>query len=264
MIITCDDSYIPRVKEYIGENKWQCFYLYADMLAYRTEGEHFDLWVIGEKDGIHAVAYRYYDTLHIYSKNQIVDEEMLSLVNELHPKCITGSQAVINQIKPHLQNSYSEELSHVITIDHLLEERKKFPFVEATEADVPEIAEIMTNDEVYSHVYTYEDLCRQMTDGIKSNNRRVFILRDKSGRLLASCGTYVETPEAVLINGLIVNKKVKKLGFGPAISAYVWNLVFKEGKRGIGIISINNSDSITMHQRLGFTFMGLFARLLRN
>lgn len=264
MIITCNDSYIPQVKEYIGEDKWKCFYLYADMLEYRTVGSDFGLWIHKKDDRIRAVAYRYYDTLHLYSRGWTVDHEIISLIEELHPKCITGSQDIISQIKAILKDTYTEELSHVITIDHLLGEKMRFSFTKASEADVPEIAEIMMEEEVYNHVYTYEDICRQMADGIKSGKRRVFIVRDKSGRLLASSGTYVETPEVVLIGGLIVNKKIKSFGLGPVITAYIWNLVFKEGKRGIALVSVNNHDALVMSQKMGFTFMGLYARLLKN
>ena len=264
MIITCDDSYIPQVKEYIGEDKWKCFYLYADMLEYRTVGPDFGLWIQKKDDRIQAVAYRYYDTLHLYSRDQVVDHEMISLIEELHPKCITGSQDIVGQIKALLRVAYTEELSHVITIDHLLGEKMRFSFTKASEADVPELAKIMMEDEVFYRVYTYEDLCRQMTDGIKSGKRRIFIVRDRSGRILASSGTYVETPEVALIGGLIVNKKLKSLGLGPVITAYIWNLIFKEGKRGIALVSVNNHDSVVMSQKMGFTFMGLYARLLKN
>ena len=264
MIILCDDSYIPQVKEYIGEDTWKCFYLYADMLEYRTVGSDFGLWLQKKDDGIHAVAYRYYDTIHLYSKDCTVDHEIIALIEKIQPKCITGSQDIISQIKAILRDVYTEELSHVITIDHLLGEKMRFPFTEALEADVPEIAEIMMEEEVYNHVYTYEDICRQMADGIKSGKRRVFIVRDKSGRLLASSGTYVETPEVVLIGGLIVNKKIKSVGLGPAITAYIWDLVFKEGKRGIALVSANNHDSLVMSQKMGFTFMGAYARLLKK
>ena len=264
MLIKCDDSYIPQVKEYIGEDTWKCFYLYADMLEYRTVGADFGLWIHKKDDRIHAVAYRYYDTLHLYSRGQTINHEIISLIEELHPKCITGSQDIISQITAILRDAYTEELSHVITIDHLLGEKTRFSFMKASEADVPEIAEIMMEEEVYNHVYTYEDICRQMADGIRSGKRRVFIVRDRSGRLLASIGTYVETPEVVLIGGLIVNKKIKSIGLGPAITAYIWNLVFKEGKRGIALVSVNNHDSLVMSQKMGFTFMGSYARLLRN
>ena len=264
MILKCDDSYIPQVVEYIGEDKWQCLYLYADMLEYRTEGNQFNLWIFKNEDEIDSVAYRYYDTIHFYSRNQTVNDEMISLINELQPKCITGSQDMMDQIKNRLTTAYTEELSYVFTIDHLIEEKRKLPVVEATEADVPEIAEIMMEEEVYSHVYSYDDICRQMTDRIRIGKGRVFILRDKSGHILASSGTYVETLDIVLTGGLIVSKKVKGFGFGPAMATYVWNLIFREGKQAIGLESLDNEDSKVMNQKLGYTIIGVVARLLRN
>ena len=151
----------------------------------------------------------------------------------------------------------------MVTINHAIEERKQYPIVRATESDVPEIAAIMMDDQVYNKVYTYDSLCRQMTDGIKSGKRRIYILRDQSGNLLAADGTYVEAPDIVIISGLIVARKVKGLGFGSIMLTYVSNVIREEGKQVVAFIGVENESSIITHKKLGYEFLGKNMRLLK-
>lgn len=262
MRIKCDDSYISEVTAYIGEDRWKSFYLYADLLEYKTQGSDFGLWIFQEDQKIQAVAYRYYDTVHLYSQIDEVNGEIAALINELVPKCITGSEQMINRIKPLLKGTYKQETNHIITLDHRLEEKRRFSFVQAFEKDVPEIAAAMMKEEVYSHVYTYERLCQQLEEGIRSGKRRHFMIKDKTGNLLAAAGTYVETADAVVLGGLITSSKAKGFGFGPAMSTYLTNMVIDEGKQMIGFIDIENEDSIAMHRELGFSFVGKNSRLV--
>ena len=142
MILKCDDGSIPSIVEYIDQDKWKCVYLYADMLEFRTQGENFGLWVFQNENVIQGVAYRYYDTLHFYSRNHVSVTDMVSLINELSPKCITGEEWLIEAVVPQLGNKYRLEVNHIITLSHVLEERKKFSFTRASVDDVPEIATI--------------------------------------------------------------------------------------------------------------------------
>lgn len=264
MIKKCDDSYISRVVDYIGDDKLQYFYLYADLKEFGTQGNDFGLWICCEGDQIQGVVYRYYDTVHLYRRQTELIDGLLELIEELNPYCITGPQTLIDQLKDNLKGSYNEEIQCVITIDHLLEGILKRPYVEAKLEDVPEIASIMMEEEVYNHVYTYESLCRQMQDGIRNRKRRIYLLRDRKGLLLAASGIYVETEKEAAISGLISNKRVHGLGFGPSITAYVWNLVFMEGKRGVGFINIENTEAMEMNRKLGYEFLGTYARLVRH
>ena len=171
MLIRCDDSFIPAVVEYIGDDKWKCFYLYADMLESRTEGSDFGLWAI--KNG-------YYDTLHFFSRDPVTVEDMAGLVNNLAPKCIVGTKEIIERLKLYLKGSYRQELSYVFMTEHPMRAKTNYPIKQATEEDVPVIAAAMMEEDIYRRVYTYEDLCRQMQDGIRAKKRRVFMLRLES------------------------------------------------------------------------------------
>lgn len=264
MVIKCEDSCIPRVKAYIGEDKWKCIYLYMDMLEYQAQGPNFGLWIFKDKALICGTAYQYYNALHIYCKGHPPTDDVVRLINELSPKCITGEKSLIKTIMPRLNGMYRLELSHIITINHTLKEGKKLPFIQACEEDVPKIAELMMKDKIYSSVYTYDELCQQMEEGIRLGKRRVYILRDKTGNLLVSGGTFVEAPDIVIYGGLIVDQRARGLGYGSMTAIHIANLMINEGKKVVGLVSIENEASVIMHRKIGYEFLGINARLLKD
>ncbi len=266
MLIRCDDSFIPRVTEYIGEDKVLCFYLYMDLLECGTQAEGLGLWVCESEDReLTAVAYRYYDCLHLYSRAGIPAAELVPLIKELDPKVITGSQRDIDTLLPLLDRErYTYELSHIITADKRMDGESDLSVQTAGEADVPEIAALMMTEHIYNTVYTYEGLCEALVRRIREGFGRLFVMRDETGRLVATNALSAESAEFGVINGLVTDSACRGRGLGRAITASTWNLVRDEGKRGLAFLGAENENTLRLHRRMGYTFLGLYARLIRE
>lgn len=264
MTIQCDNSYIPEVLEYIGEGRYQCFYLYMDLLEYGAHGPDVGLWLCGDEEEIKGVAYRYFDTLHLYSRDIFPAHDALGLVDELRPKCVTGSQANIDRIYGRTKDYYVCELSHIITTRRYMEGKCELAVREAGEEDIPEVAALMMKEPIYSSVYTYESLCRQLTDRMRTGFGRLFVMRDETGRLAAANATSAETRDMAVISGLVTDPELRGRGLGRAITASTWNLVRREGKRGLAFLGAENESTVALHKKMGYEFLGLYARLLRE
>lgn len=265
MMIQCDDSSIPEVIEYIGEEgRLQCFYLYADLLECGTQGPNFGLWLSKDGDRVEGVAYRYYNALHLYSRSLFPAEDALSLIKKLNPKCINGPQASIEPLREQVGDGYEYKLNHIISTDRPLKCRPNLNVIPAREEDIPEIAAMIMDDPVLSPLYTYEELCQEMRDRFRTGLGRLFVLKDRAGRILASSELNVETEGLVVTGAVIANKRVRGLGFGSALTAYTWNMLLNEGKRGVAFVSTENEEALAMNRKLGFSFLGLYARLLRK
>ena len=160
MLKKCDDSYITRVTEYIGEDRVICFYLYMDLVECGTQSEGVGLWVTEDDNGaLTSVMYQYYDCLHIYSRGLAPLEDVMTVIRELDPKVITGKQVIIDALRPSLpEGEYTYELSHIITADKLMDGKSDLEVQPAGEADVPEIASLMMKEHIYNTVYTYDSL----------------------------------------------------------------------------------------------------------
>ena len=266
MLIRCDDSYISRVTEYIGEDKVMCFYLYMDLLECGTQEDGLGLWICENNDGaMTAVAYRYYDALHLYSRDTLPRDEILPLIRELDPKVITGKQADIDLLRERLDSGrYTYELSHIITADKLMDGKSDLAVQPAGEADVPEIAALMMKEHIYNTVYTYDSLCTSLVRRIREGFGRLFVMRTAEGRLVATNALSAESEEFAVINGLVTDPDMRGHGLGRAITASTWNLVKNEGKRGLAFLGAENENTLALHRRMGYTFLGLYARLIRE
>ena len=265
MLKKCDDAYIPRVVDYIGADKVICFYLYMDLLACGTQAEGVGLWVCEEEKDLKAVMYRYYDCLHVYSRGLCPRDEVLSLIRELDPKVVTGTQENIDLLKTGLEEGrYTYELSHIITADKLMDGKSDLAVRPAGEEDVPEIAALMMKEHIYNTVYTYDSLCESLVRRIHEGFGRLFVMRTPEGRMVATNALSAETEEFAVINGLVTDPDMRGHGLGRAITASTWNLVKNEGKRGLAFLGADNENTLKLHRSMGYTFLGLYARLIRE
>ena len=266
MLKKCGDEYIGRVAEYIGEDRLKCFYLYMDLTECGTQDEGLGLWVSEDGTGeLQAVMYRYYDALHLYSRGLCPLDEVLSLIGQLDPKVITGSQENIDRIAAELPaGRYAYELSHIITADRLMDGKSDLAVQPAGEEDVPEIAALMMKEHIYNTVYTYDGLCESLVRRIREGFGRLFVMRAEDGRLVATNALSAETKELAVINGLVTDPDMRGHGLGRAITASTWNLVKNEGKRGLAFLGADNENTLSLHRKMGYTFLGLYARLIRE
>jgi len=265
MLKKCDDSYIQPVVEYIGEGRVRCFYLYIDLVECGTQKEGVGLWLdLDEDGGINGVMYRYYDTLHLFSRGMFPVDAALPLVKELDPKVVTGDVEAIKALRERLDGHYTYEESYIITADKYMDGHSDLEVTEAGEADVPEIAALMMKAEIYYTVYTYESLCEQLYDRVREGFGHLYAMRTPEGRLVATNATNAETADMAVISGLVTDPEMRGRGLGRAITASTWNVVKRAGKQGIAFLGSDNRNTLSLHRKMGYTFHGLYARLIRE
>lgn len=265
MLKRCDDNWIQPVVDYIGEDRVKCFYLYIDIKECGTQKEGVGLWLDLNEDGsINAVLYRYYDTLHLYSRGAFPVEAALSLAAELDPKVITGEMEAIRALRERLSGSYAYEESYIITAEKYMDGKSNLEVTEAGAADVPEIAALMMKAEIYYSVYTYDSLVKQLYDRVRDGFGHLYAMRDDTGRLVATNATNAESEDMAVISGLVTDPEMRGRGLGRAITASTWNMVKRAGKQGIAFLGADNENTLSLHRKMGYTFHGLYARLIRE
>jgi len=265
MLKRCDDSWVQPVVEYIGADRVKCFYLYIDIVECGTQKEGVGLWLdLDEAGAIGAVAYRYYDTLHLYSRGAYPVDELMPLVRQLDPKVITGDVEAIGALRERLGGGYAYEESYIITAEKYMDGKSDLEVYEAGQADVPEIAALMMKSDIYYTVYTYDSLCRQLYDRLRDGFGHLYAMRTPEGRLVATNATNAETADMAVISGLVTDPEMRGRGLGRAITASTWNVVKRAGKQGIAFLGAENENTLSLHRKMGYTFHGLYARLIRE
>ena len=265
MLIKCGKSDIRKVLEYIGDNKTLCFYMYMDIVGCGIEDSGLGLWLSESDEKINMVCYRYFDCLHTFSKTGCIIPDLISLINEIDPKVIVGSKTDIDKLKSSLNSSeYIYELNYIITADKIMKSDIEVDIKMANEDDVPEIASMMMKDQIYYNVYTYDKLCDDLRRRFKDGFGRLFIIRDSDNRLIAANATYAETDELAVIGGLVTDPDMRGKGLGRAITASTWNLIKNEGKQGLAFLLSDNIKTINLHKKMGYSFIGESARLIKK
>lgn len=264
MLIKCNDHDINRVIDYIGNDKTLCFYMYMDILECGTEAEGLGLWISESNNNIKMICYRYYDCLHVFSREGCIVDDIINLVDEISPKVIVGSEEDIEKIKRVVDDTYIYELNHIITAEKMMDSELDVEICIAEEKDVSEIASLMMKDPIYNHVYSYDKLSGDLLRRLKDGFGRLFAIRDAEGKLVATNATYAETDDMAVIGGLVTDPDMRGKGLGRAITASTWNLIKREGKQGLAFLMSDNTKTINLHKKMGYTFIGKSARLVKN
>lgn len=261
MIIHCDNRYIPAVREYLGEDRVLCFYLYMDMVQYGAEDENTDLWLC-EADGIRAVFYRYHNAIHMFSRGDWPRDEVEDFFRAHPAKVVTMSEADAEALGA-LFDGCALELSHVITATKTMTGRDDLDIRPAGRDDAAAIAELMMRDATYNTVYSFDELYEQTLERLESGFGRLFVIR-RGERVIATNCTAAETEDMAVISGLVTDPTERGQGLGRAITAYTWNLVREEGKMGLAHLACDNENTVRLHRQMGYDFLGIRARFLKE
>ena len=265
MLTKCTAVDAQRALDYIGSDRLLCFYMYMDIIECGVESEGLGLWISETNDNIDCIMYQYYDCLHIFSREICPVNEVLHLIDIIKPDVISSNEENISALKQVLDmDNYIYELNHIITADKYMEESADLNICVATEADIPEIAELMMKEHIYNSVYSYDKLCDSLTRRFKEGFGRMFIIRDPDDRLIATNATNAETSDLAVIGGLVTDTELRGRGLGRAITASTWNLMKREGKQGLAFLITDNTSTIAPHEKMGFSFIGLSARLIKK
>lgn len=265
MLRHCDSTYISPVVDYIGKERGRCVYLYLDLLSYGTGRREMGLWVSEQQGKIQGAAYRYFNTLHLYSRGYFPQADAEVLIKQLDPGCITGPQGCIDALPQELLNgTYQREESFIATAKTRLAAMDASDIRRGAIADIQAVADMMLTSTTYSSVYTAQELCGQMRDRMLSGNGRLFVIRDENGDLAASNATYAETKDMAIVSGVIVSKNHRHMGYGSRLTAGVWNLLYDEGKTCYAFLNTENVNTIAMHRKVGCVLEGKQIRLLKN
>ena len=265
MLVKRTNQDIQPVLDYIGEDYVQCFYLYMDVIECGAEEEGLGLWTSEENGQISCVYYRYYDCLHLYGREGCVLEDAQKLLEEIQPNVIICPKYILEQLEEILNlDDYIYESNHIITANKEMEGGLDVDIKEATDADVEEIADLMLKADIFSEVYEREALIESLRRRLEEGFGRLFIIRDETGRMIATNATNGETDKIAVVGGLVTDPEMRGRGLGRAITASTWNLVRNEGKRGLAYLIEDNIKTIRLHEKMGYDFIGYSAKLVKK
>lgn len=263
MIKECDNKEIDILLDYIGEDYPKCLYLYMDVIKYGCSSETTRTWIQKKNGEITAVILAYHTALHVFSRANNIDvSEILELVKEAKPSLVNAKVETIKLLEPILiKEGFVPEFGHI-------GEWKGTPIVdsdikveEAVDDDIPQVAQMLYDDEDIGASYTYEDLLNQMRERLKEGFVRSFVVR-KDEKVIAHLGTGAEMDGLCTISYGITAPDCRGRGIASVIFSNVCNLMQNEGKRVFSVYYPENARKF--HHKMGFVDICEYGKLFKN
>lgn len=237
------------IKNYIGDNYNKCLYLYLDYIKYGLNNKNIKFWLNIEQNEIKSIILKYYNGMHIFSKNHDCNyDEIIQLILKENPSIICAERILIENISKFIKNTkYITEygwvrvLSEKYICDNSIVEK-------ATPNNFKEISELIINDHM-GEFYNLNELISQMKERDKDNFGRQYIIK-QNNKIISSASTTAEIDGIAVLSHVITDKKYRGKGLATKVCSKLCNDLISEGKK---IYLINYTDeSIGLYDKLGF------------
>jgi predicted hotdog family 3-hydroxylacyl-ACP dehydratase len=219
MIVKCSEHDKNQYLEYIGDDWGQCPYLYLNFIGLSAVSPNVDVFLCRGNESICAVILRYYNALHIFSRERELDAyELKCFIAELDPMVIWINENAFNVLS-NIFDGYSSHILPVMACSNAVPDVDTSDVTIADEADLPEIAELMLEDELYRSGYEnaaqiIETFSERMRQGIGIS----YIVRI-DGRLAAHISINAMADGIAVYGALVVGNRFRRQGLAKKVRA---------------------------------------------
>lgn len=240
------------ILDYIGDQFNKCIYLYLNYKKYGVDTPNIITWIQYDfKENITCLVLKYYNAMHIFSKNlNFKKEELLDLIEENNPSIICAEKAIIESLENNVQG-YESEYGWVREIKEIkyFTYEKDVQVISPKDSDFNEIGRLLYADEDIGASYKLDELINNMIERKNQKYTRNLIIK-KDNDIISHVGTGAEEEKVAMINYLITNPIYRKQGYGKIIMANICKTLLEENKR---VFLINYTETSTkMYEKLGF------------
>lgn len=219
MIVKYNDQYRSDYLKYIGDDWGECPYLYLNFIGLSGVSPDVDVFLCRGSDGICAVMLRYYNALHIYSRESELDaKEFKTFIAEIDPMVVWINEHAFEVLEDILSGYYMHALP-VMACSNAAPDVDTSEVIVASEADLPEIADLMLEDELYRSGYEnagqiIETFSERMRQGVGIS----YIVR-RDGRLAAHSSINAMASGIAVYGSLVVGSQFRRQGLAKKIRA---------------------------------------------
>lgn len=254
MISLCkSERDVEEILAYIGDDRKKTPYLYMDTVKYGIGAPYVKTWTDRNGAGeLQSVYLFYYDCLHFFTRDaaHYPIDTFFNAVGFLSPNVIIVPDSVGGRIENRMSSGWLVEKSHIIDMDKVGLDYQGLPCELVGREDIPEIADLMMMDEVYTSTYNRDTLEAQMLERYDEKFSRYYVIREGS-KIVAAYSTYGETANLVVIGGLIVHADCRRKGYANRLMGYVCHLQSLKGGKKIAFVADDNTASLNLHKKLG-------------
>lgn len=236
MLKLAEHKEIESILSYLRKDVVNCIYIYTDIYMYKLNNPNMKVWVDRDGDVYKEIVMKYHDSFQLYSNSDDWDlKGTLSLVEEYDISMINGRVEMIQKLKPYLKDRYEDSYGTIMRLSAVKEFGQDNIVEMATLDDVPEIANLLAEDEYYSSSYTVEELVEQLSERISTGMGRSAIIR-QDGKIVAHCASFTEAGGIAVSAGTITKKEYRGKKYGLIVENYMNKMMNQLGYQWFGFI----------------------------
>lgn len=250
MYETLETQGVEQVLSYLEQDLKHALYGYIDIKKYGLENPHLKVYYKKKGTELAAVATEYYKGIQLASLGEELPvAETVDLIRSLDTPMINGRTGLIDRLEPYLTAAYEREDGYVAWM-HQLNEGADFSQVEeASEADFPEIAELICSDRDLGGHYVPEEFAKQLLDRKREQFGRSYVLK-KDGRIACHAATYAEIDNLAIVSGVITRADYRGQGLGYQVVSKLCHDLLEEGKKPC--IFYFKKEAAGLYRKVGF------------
>lgn len=251
--------------KYIGAKFKTTPYLYVNIIKYGLGTERVSSWLdIDENGGIEGIYLLYYDCIHFFTRDpdSYPLDRLLQFIGATPHKVIMLQGRIGDRIDASLQGYYSER-NHIIDMDQVGLQDADYRSQIAVRDDIPEIVDLLMSDSEYVNVYDKNVLLEQMLDRFDGGFSRYFVVK-MDGKVVATCSTYGEVPGFAIFGGVVVHPEYRRRGLARDVENFACHVLSLECASRIGFVNVNNTASLSLHEKLGAFSIGTLAKFVKQ
>ena len=132
---------------------------------------------------------------------------------------------------------------------------------EATEEDIPEIADLLLTDEEFGASYTKKELEDQMTGRLKTGMGTSYVIRE-DGKIVTTLSIVAQTEGFRVASLTMVDKDYRHTMYGTLVDSFLINELGKDGKRLFAFMT--DERRIKMFIIMGNKLAAEYGKLIKN
>lgn len=257
------ENEVDAVLKYLKEDIPNCIYMYTDIFTYRLSNPNMKVWIEEPEDGktYNLVVMKYHDSFQLYARREPWDiDGVCKLIDEYQIQMINGSIEMIKSLEPIYRGKYHYTSGTIFRLNSCEQiETEEKPEI-ATVDDVPEIAELLAQDEYYNESYTKEELERQLRERITTGMGRSCIIR-KDGKIVAHCASFTEADGIAVSAGTIAHKDYRGHKLGLVVENYMNRHMNANGFQWYGFIL--EEPRVEKFKELGNKIVASYGKLVK-
>lgn len=223
MLKKLDNTVLPIVLSALEKDIPNCLYMYIDLRTYGIDGERINAWYLGTLEKIELIVMEYYESVQIYSCENVFDPEKLAdwLMSRGYTR-ISSSKTVVEMIYPFMENDYSSEYGTILALSEYKLFQQSSLVKTASLEVIPQIVELIMNTEELSGGYSHDELCKQFTDRIKTKTGCTYYIED-DGVIVATASITAQVENIAVASMTAVRTNSRDKLWGVYIDSFLLN-----------------------------------------